>query len=152
MIEGVIIKDLSLYADERGWLTELCRSDELPAGFSPAMSYLSMTLPGTARGPHEHREQTDYFCFVGPSDFRIYLWDNRDGSSTKGEKDVFVAGVKEPKIVIVPPGVVHAYKNIGDEHGLVFNAPDKLYRGEGKREDVDEIRYETDKNSVFLID
>jgi len=152
VIEGVIVKDLDLYADERGWLTELVRSDELPDGFEPAMSYISMTIAGTVRGPHEHNEQTDYFCFVGPSDFKVYLWDNRDGSHTKGEKQVFVAGASKPRIVIVPPGVVHAYKNIGEVDGLVFNAPDRLYRGEGKSEEVDEIRHESDKDSVFIID
>ena len=93
MIAGVTIKDLDLYADERGWLTELVRSDELPGGFEPAMSYLSMTIAGTVRGPHEHKYQTDYFCFVGPSDFKVYLWDNREGSATNGERQVFVAGV-----------------------------------------------------------
>jgi len=152
VIEGVIVKDLELYADERGWLTELVRSDELPGGFEPAMSYLSMTIPGTVRGPHEHKEQTDYFCFVGPSDFRVYLWDNRDGSHTRGERQVFVAGVGQPRIVVVPPGVVHAYKNIGEVDGLVFNSPDRLYRGEGKSEEVDEIRHESDKDSAFIVD
>jgi dTDP-4-dehydrorhamnose 3,5-epimerase len=152
MIEGVIVKNLNIYADDRGWLTELIRSDELPEGFESAMSYLSMTLQGTTRGPHEHREQTDYFCFVGPSDFKVYLWDNRAGSATYGERQVFVAGAKEPRVVVVPPGVVHAYKNIGDVDGLVFNAPDRLYKGEGKAEEVDEIRHEADENSDFKID
>ncbi len=54
--------------------------------------------------------------------------------------------------VIIPPGVVHAYKNIGTVDGLVYNAPNKLYAGTGKKQPVDEIRYEDDDNSRFNVD
>jgi dTDP-4-dehydrorhamnose 3,5-epimerase len=47
---------------------------------------------------------------------------------------------------------VHAYKNIGDEPGLVINLPNKLYAGWGKKEKVDEIRYEGNQDSPFKVD
>jgi dTDP-4-dehydrorhamnose 3,5-epimerase len=119
---------------------------------APAMAYLSMTKPGVARGPHEHAGQTDYFCFLGPSNFKIYLWDARADSPTCGVKQFFFAGLDSPKLVIVPPGVVHAYKNVGIEHGLVFNAPDKLYAGEGRLSPVDEIRHEDREGSPFGLE
>ena len=53
--------------------------------------------------------------------------------------------------VIVPPGVVHGYKNIGQSDGIVFNAPNRLYAGKGRIEVVDEIRHEGDSRSPFLI-
>lgn len=141
-IDGVVIKHLVKNVDARGWLVELFRSDEYPEGFSPAMGYISMTSPGIARGPHEHRRQTDCFCFFGSSKFRIYLWDNRPDSSTFGNKCVLETGEAHMICFTIPPGVVHAYKNIGEGEGLVFNAPDSLYRGEGKKDEPDEIRYE----------
>jgi dTDP-4-dehydrorhamnose 3,5-epimerase len=116
------------------------------------MSYFSMTKPGNIRGPHEHRAQTDYFCFVGPSSFRLYLWDSRPDSKTKGHKSQFEFGENMMVSVIVPPGVVHAYKNIGSIDGLVFNAPDTLYAGQGKKESVDEIRYENLTDTKYRID
>ena len=64
-IEGVIIRELKRHDDERGWLVELFRHDELEAALHPVMSYVSMTKPGVARGPHEHSDQTDCFCFIG---------------------------------------------------------------------------------------
>lgn len=115
----------------------------------PVMSYVSMTRPGTARGPHEHREQTDYFCFFG--DFRLSLWDNRKGSATYGKKMVLDTQGR-PYIAIVPPGVVHAYKNKGLSDALVVNMPDRLFRGRGKSSPVDEVRYEDDPESPFRID
>ena len=151
-IHDVVCKPLGKFLDERGWLTELFRSDELEPGVMPAMAYISMTLPGVARGPHEHVDQTDLFCFMGPSNFKVYLWDARPGSPSCGLKQVLYAGGDAPMMVIVPPGVVHAYRNIGLESGIVFNAPNRLYAGEGKREPVDEIRHEELVDSPFQLD
>lgn len=146
-MEGVVIKELKSYSDERGWLAEIFRDDE--SSYRPVMSYISMTKPGVVRGPHEHMEQTDLFCFLGP--FRLFLWDNRDGSPTKGEKMV-VDFDGRPHIAVVPPRVVHAYKNIGQSDAMVINLPDRLFKGEGKTSPVDEVRYEDDPDSPFKTD
>ena len=116
------------------------------------MAYLSMTQPGIARGPHEHVEQSDYFCFIGPSNFKVYLWDTRGDSPTRGIRQIIYTGVDSPMMLIVPPGVVHAYKNIGTENGIVFNVPNRLYAGVGKRFPVDEIRHEDVADSPFRLD
>lgn len=112
------------------------------------MSYISMTSPGVARGPHEHYEQSDYFCFLG--NFRLYLWDNRKESPTYKQLMTFETKGK-PCVAVVPPRVVHAYKNIGAENGLVVNLPDRLFKGKGKMFPVDEKRYEDDASSPFTI-
>ncbi|QXE92212.1 dTDP-4-dehydrorhamnose 3,5-epimerase family protein [Geomonas subterranea] len=151
-IHDVTSRPLRKFLDERGWLTELFRSDELEPEIMPVMSYISMTQPGVARGPHEHVEQTDYFCFLGPSNFKVYLWDTRPGSPSFGVKQVFYAGADAPAMVVVAPGVVHAYRNIGNENGIVFNAPNRLYAGQGKSETVDEIRHEELTDSPFQLD
>ncbi len=152
-IEGIIWKQLSFYRDPRGWLVELFRHDEMAKEYHPVMCYISMTLPGIARGPHEHIDQADYFCFIGPSDFKVFLWDTRKNSPTYGNKEVRVVGESSPFGLIVPAGVVHAYQNVGTQSGIVFNAPNRLYRGEGKKEPVDEIRHEEHAGSIFqLID
>lgn len=151
-IQGVIIRPLQIFVDNRGWLCELFRHDELSKEFHPTMSYISMTHAGVARGPHEHVEQSDLFEFLGPSTFKIYLWDNRKSSPTYGNKHEFLAGEKEPKSVLIPPGVVHAYKNVGSVIGMVANFPNRLYAGEGKKSPVDEIRHEKDPNTIYQLD
>lgn len=146
-MEGLEIRELSLYRDHRGWLGEIIRDDQ--SEFRPVMSYVSMTRPGVVRGPHEHIEQTDYFCLIGR--FRIYVWDNRKTSDTYGaKKTVETSGL--PTIAVVPPGMVHAYKNIDTKDGLVINLPDRLFMGWGKKEAVDEIRHEDDPASPFKIE
>lgn len=151
-IADVVVRPLTKYLDERGWLAELFRADEIAGELMPVMGYVSMTQPGVARGPHEHVDQTDYFCFIGPSNFKVYLWDTREGSPTYGVKQVVYAGIDSPQMMIVPPGVVHAYRNIGIENGIVFNGPNRLYGGEGKTSPVDEIRHEESSESFFLLD
>jgi dTDP-4-dehydrorhamnose 3,5-epimerase len=152
IIQGVTVRELHRYRDERGWLFELFRQDEIARDLFPVMGYVSCTLPGVVRGPHEHRDQTDFFGFVGPSDFRVYLWDNRPDSPTHGEAWQVTAGESNPCVVVIPPGVVHAYKNTGSVPGLVFNGPNRLYRGEGKQDPVDEIRHEDDPQSPFRVE
>jgi len=128
-IEGVMFRPLVVHADRRGWLVELFRADQLSEAACPAMAYVSETLPGVARGPHEHAEQSDYFAFVGPGEFCLYLWDARTDSPTHGRRMKVFVGQSNRQSVLIPPGVVHAYKNIGDDPGWVFNAPNRLYGG-----------------------
>jgi dTDP-4-dehydrorhamnose 3,5-epimerase len=149
MIKGVVIKKLEKFEDERGWLTEIYRSDDLQ--YSSAMGYVSETRPGVIRGPHEHQFQSDCFVFLGPGSFELHLWDNRKESATYGEYLKMEVGEKTPTTVIVPPGVVHGYKCVSEVPAWCINLPDKLYKGEGKKEEVDEIRWEKDPNSPFKI-
>ena len=149
-IEGIHVYPLVKCVDERGLLVETFRLDSLPEGLSPVMSYVSYTEPETSRGPHEHESQTDIFAFLGPGNFKVYLWDNRRQSSTFCNKMIVFAGTDNPATVVVPPGVVHAYRNISKtERGMVINYPDKLYAGGQKKELVDEIRHEDEKDAFF---
>lgn len=151
-IEGVIVTPLKKWVDERGFLIETFRIDQLPENMNPVMSYVSYTEPGVARGPHEHEKQTDIFAFIGPGNFKLVLWDNRKDSKTYLNKIVLFAGEDNPCQVIIPPGVVHAYRNVSKTvRGMVLNFPDKLYAGWGKKEKVDEIRHE-DAGDEFFMD
>ena len=92
-LPGVHIFEIAKFEDERGWLMEAFRSDELE--FLPEMAYVSQTLPGVMRGPHEHRDQTDFFVFIGPGVFDLHLWGRetwgKDGEPTR-EHEVHMGG------------------------------------------------------------
>ena len=148
-VGGVIITERKQWDDERGWLTEIYRSDE--CSLKPVMSYISHTKNGVARGPHEHISQSDMFVFVGYGDFELYLWDNRKDSPTYKNKAKIIVGESNKVSVIVPPGVVHGYKAISPEGSLSINLPDTLYKGENKSEEVDEVRHEDVEDSEFKI-
>ncbi len=153
IIEGVIVYALKKFYDDRGWLAELFRHDEIAKEFYPAMAYISLTEPQVQRGPHEHVDQADLFCFLGPGNFKLRMWDNRAGSPTYNHRMTLTAGEDNPQAVIVPKGVVHAYKNISDsQKGMVINCPNRLYMGEGKMEPIDEIRHEDDPETIFRME
>lgn len=144
-MEGVLIRPLKRFEDARGWLMETFRIDELPEDFRPVMSYLSVTKPGVARGPHEHVDQTDGFAFLSGK-YTLYLWENRPGKSAPAFR--LAVGEDNPVLVLVPPGVVHAYKNVGDHEAFVLNFPNQLFAGWGKKEPVDEIRHENQDHGM----
>ncbi len=150
-IEGVGLKPFQIFEDDRGWLSEIFRSDEMLADDFPSMGYLSLTSPGQSRGPHEHSGQTDLFAFFHGS-YRLFLWDSRESSISIGVKQVLEVGASNPMVVTIPPGVVHAYQNCGKDAAYVLNFPNTLYAGEGKKERVDEIRHEDDPTSMYSMD
>ena len=148
-MNGVIVKKIEIFADPRGWLKEIHRTDM--DNLIPAMCYVSHTNFMQDRGPHEHAEQTDFFVFLGPGDFELYIWDNRKDSSTYGNKDKLIVGQSNNVSVLVPPGVVHGYKSITPGGSFSINLPDKLYAGFNKKEPVDEIRHENETESKFRM-
>ena len=148
-IDGVVLKSTVGYEDHRGHLIELFRRDEMSADVFPQMAYVSETLPGAVRGPHEHLEQSDLFAFVGPGDLTLFFWDDRPDSPTRGNRQKLVAGQSSPQLVFVPPRVVHAYKNEGEVPAWVLNFPNRLYRGPGRQSPVDEVRHEDRRDSPY---
>jgi len=150
-IQGVAIRPLRKFTDSRGWLGEVFRSDESSPGAMPQMGYLSVTNPGMARGPHSHAEQTDVFVFAGPGVFELKIWDNRPDSPTRGHMQTIKTGEENPLVAEIPPGIVHGYRNISSVPGLTINLPNRLYAGKNRKSPVDEVRYENDPNSEFVI-
>ena len=54
-IDGLIVKPIKAYHDDRGWLIELFRHDELAEPLRAVMAYASMTFPGVARAARASR-------------------------------------------------------------------------------------------------
>ncbi|OGY43439.1 MAG: dTDP-4-dehydrorhamnose 3,5-epimerase [Candidatus Buchananbacteria bacterium RIFCSPHIGHO2_01_FULL_39_14] len=148
MINGVEVRKLKIYHDTRGWLTEIYRQDE--TNYRPVMAYLSETKPGVVRGPHEHKNQSDFFVFLAGK-FKLYLWENRKNQKNYRKFQTFIVGGKNPCSVLIPPGVVHAYQCVSQPPGLIVNFPNRLFMGKGRKQKVDEIRWEVDLKSPFIV-
>jgi dTDP-4-dehydrorhamnose 3,5-epimerase len=150
-LSGVRVEALPVFSDPRGSLHELYRSDEIPKGFKPVMACCSWSAPAVTRGPHQHVLQDDYFVFAGPSDFRVYLWDDRPGAAGAAKGWFINTGASAPARIYVPHGVVHAYRNIGAVPGVVVTVTSLLFKGKGRRDPVDEIRHELNPNSPYRL-
>jgi dTDP-4-dehydrorhamnose 3,5-epimerase len=102
-LAGVRVEALPVFPDARGSLHELYRTDEIPADFKPVMACCSWSDPGVTRGPHQHVIQDDYFTFAGPSDFSVFLWDDRPGSAKAARGWLVKTGAGAPSRIYVPP-------------------------------------------------
>ena len=129
LIEGVSIKPLALWPDDRGWFLEVARMGQGDvAGFHSATTQVSSALsyPGTIKAFHFHQHQTDYWVPVAGM-FQVALVDLRNDSPTWGVKNTLYVGSLRPWSVTVPPGVGHGYKVIGADPGVLVYITNRLY-------------------------
>lgn len=145
MIEGVAIKNLRVVPDERGHLMEMLRcDDEVFEKFGQA--YITTTYPRVVKAWHMHRVQDDnVVCVRGM--VKLVLFDNREGSPTKGELTELFLGEHRPVLVHIPRGVHHGWKCISDRESYIVNMPTEPYDYENPDEDrlppdTDEIPYD----------
>jgi dTDP-4-dehydrorhamnose 3,5-epimerase len=125
-IRGVQVKTLRVIADERGWLTEILRSDDRELFSRFGQVYASATYPGVVKAWHYHERQTDNFvCIAGM--IKLVLVDTREDSPTRNVVNEFFLGVHNPLLVQVPNRVYHGWKCISPEPSLVINVPDEPY-------------------------
>ncbi|MBD3349294.1 MAG: dTDP-4-dehydrorhamnose 3,5-epimerase [Candidatus Eisenbacteria bacterium] len=142
MIDGVEIKELRLIPDERGYLMEMLRSDDgIFRKFGQV--YLSIAYPGVVKGWHYHKVQTDYFTIVKGM-MKVVLYDGREESPTHGEVNEFFLGELNPLLVVIPPGVLHGMKAIGDAPSYLVNCPTEPY----DYESPDEHRVDPHDNDI----
>jgi len=57
-------------------------------------------------------------------------------------------GVNIPGSALIPKGVVHCYRCISVDPGLVINFPDQHFMGQAKASPIDEIRHEGNASAL----
>jgi dTDP-4-dehydrorhamnose 3,5-epimerase len=78
MIDGLLRIPLQVFADERGWFTELRRESALPR--PTVQTNVSFSRRGVIRGLHYHRRQDDLFaCLQGTA--RVVVLDRETGET-----------------------------------------------------------------------
>ena len=133
-IKGVVIQPLKVVPDERGRLMEIMRNDDpFFSGFGQV--YLSTVYPGVVKAWHYHRIQDDRFTCVRGM-VKAVLYDDREGSETRGALNVLYVGEYNPVLIVIPAGVFHGWKCVSDYEAYVINIPSEPYN----RADPDEFR------------
>ena len=132
MIDGVIVTPLATYPDERGFFREVSRPDDI--GTIAAQISHARRLAGVRNGWHIHSYHSECFyaanglmrlalrdCRIGKPIRVDYPYNNTFGaqvvygmSGTPNEYMEVVVGEYDPVIVLVPPGVAHAYRVFSD--------------------------------------
>ncbi|MEK6715240.1 MAG: dTDP-4-dehydrorhamnose 3,5-epimerase family protein [Candidatus Omnitrophota bacterium] len=142
MIDGVKVKNLKVIADERGKLMEILRSDE-QIFLKFGQVYMTTAKPQAVKAWHHHKKQTDSFtCVYGK--IKLVLYDARHSSKTYKEINEFILSLEEPKLVQIPPEVLHGFKAQGDVEAIVINTPTFPYN----KESPDEYRLDAYENNI----
>jgi dTDP-4-dehydrorhamnose 3,5-epimerase len=111
-IEGVQIIPLRRIPDERGTIYHMLRSTD-PHFQQFGEIYFTSIYQGVVKGWHRHREMTlNYACIWGR--IKLALYDDRDGSDTRGNLVERFLGPDDYSLVIIPPMVWAGFKGLTD--------------------------------------
>jgi dTDP-4-dehydrorhamnose 3,5-epimerase len=143
VIEGVKIKKLVKHCDDRGFFAELVRDDEPDLLSRFGQASWSMSYPGVIKAFHYHEKQDDLWFFPS-GNAQVVLHDLRDGSSTKGKTDVYYLGEENPIMLLIPKGIAHGYRVLGEKPAAIIYFTTESY----DREDPDEKRIEWNDPSI----
>jgi dTDP-4-dehydrorhamnose 3,5-epimerase len=124
MLDGIIIKPLKRFADERGFFTEIMRKDwkDLFGSDSVAQANLSRTFPGIVRAWHRHlKGQTDYFIALKGT-IKICAFDEKTE-----ELNEIISSSQNLQAVRMPGHYWHGFKAVGNEPAMLQYFTTRLY-------------------------
>ena len=124
MIKDVAIKSLKVFPDDRGFLIELLKEgDEVFKEIK--QSNYTESYAGVIKAFHWHRKQWDVWSVVRGM-AQVVLCDLRKDSPTYKKTDVFYLGEDNREALLIPPGVAHGYRVLGNKKlGLIYFVTEK---------------------------
>ena len=120
MIEGVVLKELKTFADERGFFRELIRvSDDFFAEGFGQWSHSKM-YRDVIKAWHIHQSQVDWW-YVPVGALKVVLHDLRPASPTHRQtQELFLGDQYGDRILKIPPGVAHGCRVLSGEAHLFY--------------------------------
>ncbi len=82
--------------------------------------YFSCVYPGAIKGWHVHKKMILNYA-VPHGNIKLVLYDDREGSPTRGELQEIFLGPDNYVLVTIPPLVWNGFKGIGQEMAIVAN-------------------------------
>jgi dTDP-4-dehydrorhamnose 3,5-epimerase-like enzyme len=121
------VQSVKTHRDARGALFEPLTDAELQAQKNV---HVVLTQPGEVRGNHVHRTAVETTTVVGPCLVRL-----KEGGTIR---DIGVPAGEILRLVI-PPGVVHAFRNTGDAAMVLVSFSTNLHDPAGADTDREQI-------------
>ena len=121
-IEGVKVVSLRRIPDERGTIFHMLKATD-PHFSKFGEIYFSTIYPGVVKGWHRHKNMTlHYACISGR--VKLVIYDEREGSSTKGELMELFLGPDNYSLVVIPPDLWNGFKGMSREPAIVADIID----------------------------
>jgi dTDP-4-dehydrorhamnose 3,5-epimerase len=108
-----------------------------------------MSYPGVIKAFHYHDYQDDLWFFPA-GNAQVVLHDLRETSGTKGMTEVHYMGDTNPIAVLIPKGVAHGYRVLGEKPAVIVYITSSSYNPKDpdeKRIDFDDPRIGFDWNT-----
>jgi dTDP-4-dehydrorhamnose 3,5-epimerase len=141
-IEGVRVYPLKRIGDERGMVMHMLRADAPHfEGFGEV--YFSSVRPGVVKAWKRHRLMTQNFA-VPVGEIKLVIYDDREGSVSRGAVQEVAVGGKNYALVRVPPMLWYGFKGMAREDSLLANCasiPHDPAEAESIAPDSDRIPY-----------
>ena len=117
-IDGVIIRPLKKFPDERGTIMHGVRKDNMLNEFGEV--YFKKIYFGVINGWHVHEKLIlNYICIFGM--IKLVLYDMRETSKTKNRLQEIFIGEDNYCLVHIPSGIANASKGIGFPYSIMAN-------------------------------
>jgi UDP-2-acetamido-2,6-beta-L-arabino-hexul-4-ose reductase len=101
---------LEIKSDERGWLAEVLRREQLHPGREGFGQFFVTTAhPGVSKGHHYHLRKHEWFCVIKGRGLLVF--ENID----TGQREELEMGEANMVTVEIPLRTAHAIKNTGSE-------------------------------------
>ncbi|HTP70198.1 MAG TPA: dTDP-4-dehydrorhamnose 3,5-epimerase family protein [Dongiaceae bacterium] len=133
LIAGVQVEPMHIHPDDRGFFTELARlgaegiaAQMVPEGLKQIQISATLTYPGTIKAIHYHCYQTDLWLPIAGM-LQVFLYDLRRDCQTFGRINTLYVGQLRPWKILIPPGVGHGYKVLGNQPAYLVYLTDRHY-------------------------
>jgi dTDP-4-dehydrorhamnose 3,5-epimerase len=124
MLQGIRIKPIRRFPDERGFFSEVMRKDwkELFGDDTVAQANFSYSYPNMIRAWHRHvKGQTDYFLALKGM-IKICAFDDKTD-----EVDEIISSGFDLQVVRMPGHYWHGFKALGNEPAMLLYFTTNLY-------------------------
>lgn len=132
-LQDLLLVPLKANFDDRGYLYEVIHATDPFFKKFGQVYIVSDPVRGTIRAFHKHAQLWDYFHIIhGSAKFAFY--DDRPGSVTYQKIETLVLSDKDPKMIVVPPGIYHGWMSLEDNTQMVSIGSD-VYNKENPDEE-----------------
>ena len=107
-MKGIEEKKLTVHTDNRGWLAEIFRPEDVNKTMSGQVT-ITTAHPGIVKANHYHKTKTEWYCVI-QGKMKLAL---KDMKTLKTEEIILTSD--EMKLLKIGPNIAHGFKNTGED-------------------------------------
>ena len=107
-MKNIEIKELTVHKDNRGWLAEIFRPDDVNKTIKGQIT-ITTAYPGIVKANHYHKRKLEWYCVI-KGKMKLVLKE-----MSTGKKEEMILSDDKLKILKIGPNIAHGFKNIGNE-------------------------------------